>query len=596
MLIMPSLPKITEAIVDNEGASDLVLLLKLTAEVIGGPVDPQRSLIAQGLDSLGAIELLDLLRKSGRAIKYETLLDDGTPAELIYAFRQLDAPATRPADLEARSRPFSLTHAQELWAHLESFGWEEWSNISLCFSVPATRATAARLSEIAHALCRAHVATRMALTVDAVVGQRIDPDFRLKVNVMDAPALEREALRVVERFEGEAASPFAVSTRALVLASQTPEGRHYFCLSMHHAFVDRLGLYRLGRDFRKMISGAPTPDVVALDVDFADHALSQRSRTSADHQRQLLQDIHGLLQRAGIAHDAPRPPIRLSEPFDLGDLPQRTEFGHSDYTRLESIAQALNTTVPLLLQTMFSALTAELLETDEPFGSVSCQTIGNREDPECRELVGCLDTSVPVVFRWSRDETLGTLCDRTRQAFLAAYAPASRLARGVWVPRKTLDTGAVSAAHLIERLPHINILHRTSESNDPEIRSHAIHRVQRARWGLLLRIELPSELSRNNGSSSDPDQAGIDIRTIADDQQVGRVVHYVFCQLLSTLLSHSENEVGDLCLAKLINENVKRAEYASAHLAETSASIPLSENDPFIYQKLIARQRSWYPA
>jgi aryl carrier-like protein len=59
------------------------LLVKLASKILRIPIDPNRSLVAQGLDSLTAEELLESIQNNGYDADYPQLLDDASINSLI---------------------------------------------------------------------------------------------------------------------------------------------------------------------------------------------------------------------------------------------------------------------------------------------------------------------------------------------------------------------------------------------------------------------------------------------------------------------------------------------------------------------------------
>ena len=64
------------------------LLITLASEILRTPVDPKPSLVAQGLDSLTAEELLEAIRKHGYDADYDHLLDEASIDSLASSLRK----------------------------------------------------------------------------------------------------------------------------------------------------------------------------------------------------------------------------------------------------------------------------------------------------------------------------------------------------------------------------------------------------------------------------------------------------------------------------------------------------------------------------
>jgi aryl carrier-like protein len=58
------------------------VLVRLASEILQTPVNPDLSLVAQGLDSFGAKNLVDTLSQCGYAINYDCLLNEASVRKL----------------------------------------------------------------------------------------------------------------------------------------------------------------------------------------------------------------------------------------------------------------------------------------------------------------------------------------------------------------------------------------------------------------------------------------------------------------------------------------------------------------------------------
>ena len=104
-----------------------------------------------------------------------------------------------PTSAPRAMAPHDLTLAgpQTLWAQLDDRGYRAWANISLCVSVPSSRAPAAFLAAMAQALCDANDALRCHFVAGATgqpPTQRFHPTAQLPVHIDEAPMREQDAL------------------------------------------------------------------------------------------------------------------------------------------------------------------------------------------------------------------------------------------------------------------------------------------------------------------------------------------------------------------------------------------------------------------
>lgn len=98
-------------------------LLDLVSRILLSPVDAERPLVAQGLDSLGAAELLEELQLMGFDIEYEHLLGETSVDFLIQSLRKHSDNRPKISDSRQPCSPVDLSGPQILWTKLESEGW-----------------------------------------------------------------------------------------------------------------------------------------------------------------------------------------------------------------------------------------------------------------------------------------------------------------------------------------------------------------------------------------------------------------------------------------------------------------------------------------
>lgn len=579
------------------------LLITLASEILQIPVDPKQSLVAQGLDSLTAEELLESIRKHGYDADYDYLLDVATINSLASRLREKTIDGPTPFPDEIVKKPIPLTGPQIMWGKLEQQGWGSWANISVCVSMPASLIPAAFLPAIAQSLCAANDAMRMVLirsrSADAVMLQRVISDFQISVRISEAPMLKRDAMRLVEAFEGEDASPFEPSTRALILASPQSVGRHWLCISMHHIFADRVSMHCMASQLRAMISKAELSIVPKPPIGYVDYALWQSRILDIAETQQSETKLQTLLSRSDISQCRPILHLANETELDLGALPAFSTLRPAESEALGSLATQLETTLPLLLHALFSVLVARLTGDEQAIcgetDMLLCHVVSNREShASLRNMVGCLDTSVPVAVRLADGETLQSLCVRTRHAFAETHRCVSALPRGGWFGQGVNDSAENQQSSLFERVAHINIIRTpaddTREEDAADIRVHPLRRVQKTRWGLLLRVTLPPP---NTASSSEP--SGINVIAFAEHRPLATLAHYCFVGLLRTLLNEPRNTVGELPILDRVERIITRASFAAAQVRRASALLsPGTTGEAFIWDKLVARQQRWY--
>ena len=576
----------------------------LLVDILQAPVEANKSLVAQGMDSVDAENLLEALQEKGFDVEYEFLLADATLETLLAALERTARQVPVPTMPLTSDGPIGLAGPQVPWMHLHDQGWGSWANISLCLSMPTSSIPAAILPAIVQKLCDAHDSMRMVLvnSDDGQTRQQIVPKFQVPVQMYEAPALERDALRMVEAFEGEEVSPYQPSTRALVLASPTQEGRHWLCITMHHIFSDRISMHILTREIRQMIA---TSEMRVHEVSETGYMKYAHSFTGVDNEcnHELARvSLRKHLSTADCTGSRPIPTLTDPDLRALRELGNIQSLRADESTALESLAQRFETTLPLFLHALFSVLVRRLAEDKErktdQTDTLICHVSSNRQqESSLKSIVGCFDTSIPVAVSIADGQTLTNLCDETRRAFADASRSAPALPRGAWLEPSEIDGDETPWEALFERVPHINIV-RSPAGNTIEgeldIREHPVRRAQKTRWGLLLRVALPAS-GRDKPTMSKDVANFVRFNAFAEDTTLASAVTYCLVELVRDLLSTSKGSLDSLQILPLVDEVVERARFASRQVREAAKLIPPSSaGEPFIYERLVARQQRWY--
>jgi acyl-CoA synthetase (AMP-forming)/AMP-acid ligase II/acyl carrier protein/dienelactone hydrolase len=581
-------------------------LIKLVSKILKSQVDPGKPFVAQGLDSLGAAELLEELQLMGFDVDYEFLLAEANIERLIHNLREFSRDFPKNSCRRDPVAPVALSGPQVLWSQLDSEGWGNWANISLCLSIPASLIRAPFLPAVAQLLCDANDAMRMVLVQPdapgSIVRQRVLPDFQIPVEIAEAPSSEREAMRLISAFEGRECSPFTPSTRALVLSSPDLEGRHWLCITMHHVFSDRISMHILTQQARDMIEANHLHVEYTEGLQFSDISVWKNRRGTNDEGKHSAEALAALLTRANVSADRPVPRVANPDWKTIGNLEQRAELQASETLALERYAGRLGTTLPLLIHSVASILIAHLTRDENAMSGdadmLLCHVVSNRErDPVLKEVVGCLDTSVPVAVRLQPTDTLSSLCQKTHQAFSQAHPCVADLPRGSWiVPGGDSSAKDAPARALFERFAHVNIVRSLASGtrrHPTDIQEHTVERPQQARWGLLLRVKLPPKTGPGEDAKS---MEGTVFRAFAEDRELAALVPYCLVEVLRGLLSEPEDRVLQLSPLGLIAQMIDRLDMAAlqVRLASERVEKKSARGEPFIYERLVARQKRWY--
>ena len=579
-------------------------LHSVVSEVLGMPsIDPDAPLAALGLDSVDAQEVLDTLaQRHGLRLPLARLLS-GSIRTLARECAPLDVVDAGPrASLVTPSEHVPLAGPQSVWAGLESKSWGAWANISLCVTLPAARTPPGFLAAMAQGLCDANDALRTSFIRGATppTHQQVHPMYALPIRLEPAPARDADALRAAHDFEGETISPYGPTARALILAaseSASGDARHWLVLTMHHAFCDRAGMRILHAQLRAMIASTELRVASPPSVGFGECAGWLARRDGADKSQRALERL---------MHGVALPTTELPLTLDIGALPTTAKLTHAESVALAALAPRLGTTLPMLLHATVAALTAQLVAGDDKSRPGACQTmlchvVHNREiHTSFRDVVGCFDTSVPVPVALERTEPLRDFCARTNARFAEAAELAAALPRGSF-----LAGTAPPAVDLFEHVPHINIQRGDDASvASEEPIAHALQRVQRTRWGLLVRIALPAGRSHvtphqqeipanDHGGEVGSSAAPIAINVFAEHRPLAVALCFCLTRLLRALLAQRQPE--EASLLSLVDGAIELARTAAAQVKAAAATVSASSAEgAFIWQRLVERQKRWY--
>eukprot|EP00965_Chrysotila_dentata_P202738 6181277-Pleurochrysis_carterae.AAC.1 len=369
------------------GRMPLEAILRAAEQLLGEEVVKERSLIEQGFDSLLAQELVALLLEHGYRLRYADVLKGATPQELSCLLSSITAGTSSnntnafpcrvsasPDQEEGSNQQLPLVYAQRMWLALDRFGYGAWANISLCLSCPAKRAKPAAIAAALQSLCDEHCALRTCFQVNrnGALTQQIQPasQFALPLSMRASPTSTDDVFRELCSFED---IPFDLTSsapiRALVLVgSEACGGRHYVCLTCHHVNIDQASIQLLQSQLvdelyaqsrkknqlavdknSRIVDNKPAKLSFAMCVAHQLQATEERNRQLAYWQKRL--------QGCAALH---APPQLGREEYDIGDYTLTPRVDAVLAARLSALARRLQTTLPLLLHTVFAALVARL--------------------------------------------------------------------------------------------------------------------------------------------------------------------------------------------------------------------------------------------
>ncbi|TDV43216.1 non-ribosomal peptide synthetase [Actinophytocola oryzae] len=375
-------------------------LAATVARVLGRPVDATRPLVAQGLDSVRAVELVSVLYDEfGVDVSPAWLLDGATVTTLDGLPR-----GTRPAGaagVEAAHGPASAGQTR-LWL-LDEIGAGAALHVGGGVRLRGRLAVAALRTAVGE-LFRRHTALRTTLDIDAdgVVWQTVRPWAEIDLPELDVRATELEAA-----YRRELGAPFDLrSAMVRVALARFADDDAALLVCAHHAAVDGWSMGVLGRElaelYRAVTEGRPPvlPRVATVGA---------AGDGGAEFWRRELADAPVL----ELPVDRPRT-NRTGSP--AGYVPVRVEADVA--ARLRVLAEEEHTTLNTVLVAGFAALLARWSgQREVVFGSF----VANRHRPGAERLVGSLALVLPLRV----DTGVGSfraLVDRARATGLAALA------------------------------------------------------------------------------------------------------------------------------------------------------------------------------
>ncbi len=237
---------------------------------------------------------------------------------------------------------------------------------------------------------------------------------------LDLPAAEGEALRLTRE---EAQTPINIKTGPILRAQlmRLASEDHLLLLTTHHIVFDgwsRSVLVReLGAFYQSFLAGQP-PQLLELQIQYADFAVWQREHLSGDHlDRQLAywkQQLQDMPVNLELPTDRLRPAVqtlngaslRFTLPVDLSE-------------QLKSLSQKQAVTRYMTMLAAFQVLLARYTGQDD---IVLGTPTANRNRSELEGIIGLFANTLVLRTKLTGDPTFCELLARVKEAALSAYA------------------------------------------------------------------------------------------------------------------------------------------------------------------------------
>ncbi len=411
-------------------------LTEQAARILGLPaagLDPQKPLIAYGLDSLaaiefqhalegefgGAVELADLLRGASiRQLAMQILAGPVVglmpPENLAKVYR----PDLGPVPVEVPAVGSPLTHGQQALWFLQRLQPENSAyNIHVAVDV-RSRLDPEILRRSFERLAARHEALRYTFeeTADGPV-QRVCPGRTLEFSLADASGWSQAELD--SRLREFAGRPFDLGRDPLLRVSvfRTSPDEHTLLLVVHHIIADLWSLSVLAKDFGEIYSGtgeSPT----SPKLRFTDYVAWQEQLLSGELGESLWaywrEQLRGTLPVLDLPLDRPRPQLQTFN-GDGRSLRLATE----PLERLKALASRHNATLYNTLLAAFQVLLHR-------YGGQEDVLVGSpifaRTTAALAELFGYFANPVVLRSDLSLGPTFDQLLARVRETALAAFA------------------------------------------------------------------------------------------------------------------------------------------------------------------------------
>lgn len=381
-----------EPVAGGEGPADVRdRVLEIVSARLGATVDPALPLVAQGLDSLAAIEVrAAVAREVGLDLELEDLIAGASVDALLDSAPEAVAPDTTPAPRPtAGPAPLSVNQ-QALWFLEQQNPGTAMHNLSVALRLLGP-VDARALRTALQAVVDRHPVLRTALvnTPDGPRQEVVD-DQPVDFSVENAAALDEDELRARLRQQADRAFDLSEGRPLRAVLLRRADG-DILCLVAHHVAMDLWSMAVVAKELGALYGGnAALPP---LATDYRELTERHAARLAGPHGTRLWDywrtELDGCHPVLDLPTDRPRPRLRS---FRGDTVALRLD---PDLTAgLRGIAEDTGTTLFAVLLSVFQTLVRRYTGKDDFL--VGTPTSG-RLDPDSHPVVGYFVN--PVVLR-----------------------------------------------------------------------------------------------------------------------------------------------------------------------------------------------------
>lgn len=298
--------------------------------------------------------------------------------------------------------------------------------------------------------------------IEGIPMQVISPDISLPFlyfDLGDLPHTEHE--RALNEFSQEDAQrPFDLATGPLLRLAllRFAETEHVLLITMHHIISDEwsIGIFirEMGTLYQAFEEGEPSP-LPELSMQYADFCIWQREWLIGENlERQLTYWRHQLKNATSVLRlptDKPRPHVQTFHGSE-----HRFMLSEELVSQLRDLGGCEGVTLFMTLLAAYQILLYRYTDQEDIIVGVP---VGNRDQPELKQLIGCFVNTLALRMDMSHDPTIPQLLSRIRKVCLGAYEhkdlPFEKIVEELLVERDLSRTPLCQVMFVFENVPSL---------------------------------------------------------------------------------------------------------------------------------------------